>query len=173
MRAARTACTVAGTWMPATGFDETANANADLHVVVTPHVLGELSNGDLHGQGGVAGAQAVILVGEGRAEQGHDAVAHDLVHGAVVAVHGVDHARQHGIEQPACLLRIAIGQQLHRSFEIGEEHRHLLALALQCALGAEDLLGDVLGRVLRRGSEARLGGRRHRMGALGAELRVG
>jgi hypothetical protein len=34
----------------------------------------------------------MILVGEERAERGHDAIAHDLVDGALVAVDGFHHA---------------------------------------------------------------------------------
>ena len=52
-----------------------------------------------------------------------------------------------GIEQLARLLGIAVGEQLHRALEVGEEHGHLLALALQRGLRGEDLLGEVLGRV--------------------------
>jgi len=37
--------------------------------------LGILAYGGLHGQGGVTGPQGVIFMGNGRAKQGHDAVA--------------------------------------------------------------------------------------------------
>src|SRR5262249_39279936 len=57
------------------------------------------------------------------------------------------------------------------------EHRDLLALALQCALGGEDLLGEVLGGVgLGRGELRRRRRRRHGhwlaafLAELGAEL---
>ena len=43
--------------------------------------------------------------------------------------------------------------ELHRPLHVGEEHRHLLALALERASRGEDLLGEVL-----RGVGARLGG---------------
>ena len=89
----------------------------------------------------------MVLVGERRAEQRHDAVAHDLVHGALVAVHRLHHALEHRIEERARLLGVAVGEQLHRALEVGEEHRDLLALALQRAPRGEDLLGEVLRRV--------------------------
>ena len=86
-------------------------------------------------------------MGERRAEQGHDAVAHDLVHRALVAVDGLHHPLQYGIEQLARLFGIAIGEQLHRALEVGEEDGDLLALALEGGLRGQDLLGQVLGRV--------------------------
>ena len=54
---------------------------------------------------------------------------------------------EHGVEKLACFLRIAIGEKLHRTFEIGEQNGDLFALAFQCALRSENLLGDVLGNV--------------------------
>ena len=73
----------------------------------------------------------MILVGERRAKQRHDAVAHHLVHRALVAVHGLHHALEHGVEELARLLGVAVGEQLHRALEVGEEHGDLLALAFQ------------------------------------------
>ena len=111
------------------------------------HLLGVLLDRLLHPQRGVAGADRVVLVGERRAEQRHDAVAHHLVHGALVAVDGLHHAFEHRIEERARLLGIAVGEQLHRALEVGEEDRDLLALAFERAPGGEDLLGEVLRRV--------------------------
>ena len=85
----------------------------------------------------------MILMGDRRPEQRHDAIAHDLVDGALVAVHGVHHAFEHGVEELPGLLGIAVGQQLHRALQIGKEHRDLLALAFQGTAGGEDLLGQV------------------------------
>ena len=78
-----------------------------------------------------------------RPKQGHDAIAHHLVDGAFVLVHGRHHAVEHRIEQLPRLLRVALGQQLHGPLEVGEEHRDLLALAFQGGAGGEDLLGEV------------------------------
>ena len=89
----------------------------------------------------------MVLVGERRAEERHDPVAHHLVDGALVAVDGLHHVLEDGVEELARLLGIAVGEQLHRALEVGEEHGDLLALALQGGLGGEDLLGEVLGGV--------------------------
>src|SRR5215471_17690924 len=64
------------------------------------------------------------------AAEGHDPVAHHLVDGPLVVMHGLHHAFEHGIEELPGLFGVAVGQQLHRSLEIGEEHRDLFALAL-------------------------------------------
>jgi len=89
----------------------------------------------------------MVLVGNRGAEQRHDAIAHDLVHRALEAVHSVHHPVEHNVEDLAGLLRIAISEQLHRALEVGEEHRDLLALAFESCLGGQDLLGEVLGSV--------------------------
>ena len=109
--------------------------DADLHVdaLRAPQLLGVPAHRLLHAQRRVAGAHRVVLVGERRAEQRHDAVAHDLVHGALVAMHGLHHPLEHGIEELARLLGIAVGEQLHRALEVGEEHGDLLALAFEGA----------------------------------------
>jgi hypothetical protein len=48
-----------------------------------------------------------------------------------------------GVEELARRLGIAVGKQLHGTLEVGEEHRDLLALALEGGLRGEDLLGEV------------------------------
>src|SRR5262249_29377600 len=68
------------------------------------------------------------------------------------------------------LLRVAIGQELERALEVGEEDGDLLALALEGGPGGEDLVGKVLRGVGVRGAEARRGGRPGGVGALRAEL---
>ena len=84
---------------------------------------------------------------ERRAEERHDAVAHHLVDGAFESVDGFHHVLEDGIKKLARFFRVAVGQQLHRPLEIGEQHRHLLALAFERGLGGEDFLDEVLRRV--------------------------
>ena len=69
------------------------------HAVGAPDLLGVPLHRLLHPQRGVAGPHGVVLVGERRAEEGHDAVAHHLVHGALVAVDGLHHPLEHGVEE--------------------------------------------------------------------------
>jgi hypothetical protein len=143
-----------------------ADADPDLHAVSAPHLVGVAADGVLDAQRGVAGAHGVVLVGELGSEQRHDAVAHDLVHRALVAVDGVHHELEHGIEDLSRGLGVAIGDELHRTLHVCEEHRDLLALAFQCGLRRQDPLGEVAG-------DLRRGRRRQRGAALLAELRPG
>ncbi len=113
-----------------------------------------------HPEGGVAGPHRVILVSERRAEQRHDAVAHDLVDRALVTVDRLHHPLEDRVQQLPALLGIALGQELHGALEVGEEDGDLLALAFERALGGEDFLGEVSGGVrLGRGSSGRSGAR--------------
>jgi len=102
----------------------------------------------------VAGAHGVILVGYRRPKERHDAVTHDLIHRPLVAMNGLHHSLENGIEDLARFFRIAIGEELHGALHVGEEHGHELALALEGALRGEDLVGEVLGCVALRIGEA-------------------
>src|SRR5207247_1859937 len=77
------------------------HADVDRQPKASVQLLRVLLHPLLHPEGGVARADGVILVGDRRAEEGHDAVAHDLVHGALVVMAGLDHALEHGGAQPA------------------------------------------------------------------------
>jgi hypothetical protein len=150
-------------------------SDADLHldalgaaklVRVSPYAV-------LHSERGIARPHGVILVGERRAEQRHDAVTHDLVHRPLVAMDRLHHPFEHRIEQLARLLGIAVREHLHRALEVGEQDSDLLALTLQRGAGVDDPLGKVLRGVgLRRAEALRCLRRRRtrRMSALGAEL---
>jgi hypothetical protein len=124
------------------------DADADLHlqalraaqlVRVAPHGL-------LHSERGIARPHGMVLVRHRRSERRHDAVvAHDLVHCALVAVDGLHHSREHRIEELARFFGVPVGEQLHRALQVGEEDRHLLALAFEGVLGGEDLLARCWG----------------------------
>ena len=73
----------------------------------------------------------MVLVGERRAEQRHDAVAHHPADGPLVAVDGVHHALEDGVEELPGLLGVAVPDQLGRALDIGEQDGDLLALAFE------------------------------------------
>jgi hypothetical protein len=83
----------------------------------------------------------VVLVGDRRAEERHDAVPHHLIDRALVAVDRLHHPLEDRVQELPGLLGVAVRQQLHRALEIGEDDRHLLALTFEGALGDQDLLG--------------------------------
>ena len=68
--------------------------DADLHLAAmcAPDLLAVAPDRVLHGQGGVAGPYSVVLMGNGGAEQRHDAITHHLVDGPLIAMHGRHHA---------------------------------------------------------------------------------
>ncbi len=66
------------------------NPDAERHVCFADR-LGETRDGVPHPQSGVAAAQRVVLVRHRRAEEGHDTVAHDLVHRTFVPMNGFHH----------------------------------------------------------------------------------
>src|SRR5215831_6041103 len=107
----------------------------------------------LHPQRGVTSTDRVILMGERGPEQRHDPVAHDLIHRPLVVVNRLHHALQHRIEELARFLGVAIGEELHRASEVGEEHGDLLALPFQGRFGGEDSFGQLRRRVGSRRTE--------------------
>jgi hypothetical protein len=136
-----------------TGIEAHADSHCD--AVRVEYFVAVLLHTLLHPQRGIASPYRLILVGEGSPKQGHDPVAHDLIDRPLEAVDGLHHAFEHRVEELARLLRVAIGEQLHRALEVGKEHGDLLALALERCLRGQNLLGEVLGRVdLGRGEAA-------------------
>jgi hypothetical protein len=115
-----------------------------------------------------AGSGGVILVGERRAEQRHDAVSGVLVHRASERVDALGQHLDEGAHQDVPDLRIDSPGELDRAREVDEEHGDVLALALASRAGAQQAVAQVLRRVGRRpsgiGSEGRSAG--------GAEARL-
>ncbi len=151
-----------------------ADTDLDFQPVRPPRVVRVPLQRVLHPQRRVTRPHRMLLVRERRAEERHDSIAHHLVDGTLVPVDGLHHQLEDRVENLARLLRIPVGQQLHRALEVGEEDGDLLALALKRGLGGEDLLGQMLWRVgLRRDEARRRAGGAHRRGALEAEPRPG
>ncbi len=85
-----------------------AHADLQREPVQLTELLGQQANALLHPERRIAGAHGVVLVGERRAEEGHDAVAHDLVDGALVAVDRLHHPLEDGVEEPPGVFRVAV-----------------------------------------------------------------
>ena len=141
-------------------------ARVQAHAEHQPHLLARVERDRLgvhraaDVEGGEHGATGVILVGERRAEQRHEAVAEELVHRAFVAMH----LRERRLEEAAQERVHAVGAdplgEGGGADEVAEEHGDGLALALHGGARGEDLLGEMPGRVgLRRGARGRRGGR--------------
>ena len=151
-----------------------SDADRDWHSMRPLDLVCISGDGLLHPERRITSAHGMILVGERRAEEGHDPVAHDPVHRALVAMHGLDHALEDGVEELLCLLGVAVGKQLHRTLDVGEQHRDLLPLALDGCPGGEDPICEVLGGVaLGRGEAWIASGWNQKTGTLRAELGCG
>ena len=87
----------------------------DLHVYAmgAARLFGISLDRFLHPQSRIARAHRVVFVRHGSAEERHDAVTHDLVHQAFVAVDGLHHVLEHRVKNLASLLGISIGEQFH------------------------------------------------------------
>ena len=129
-----------------------AHAHAHVDAVAALDGPGALHHRLLDAQRGITRPHGMVLVRQWRTEQRHDAVTHDLVDGAFVAMHRFHHELEHRVQNGARFFRIAIVQHLHRSLDVGEQHADLLALANHRLARAEDLRGQVLGGVVLRGS---------------------
>jgi hypothetical protein len=68
----------------------------------------------------------------------------ELVDRPLEAVHPVGEDLEEAVHDPIPLLRIDLLAEVHRAFEIREEHGHLLTLAFEGGARREDLLGEVL-----------------------------
>ncbi len=121
--------------------------DVDRHAGGTPGDLGIAFHRLLHSERRVAGPHGMVLVSEWCTEECHDAVAHHLVDGPLVAVDRFHHVFEHRVEELPGLLGIAIREELHGALEVGEQHGDLLALAFEGRLRGQDALGEVLGSV--------------------------
>ena len=137
--------------------------HADLkrHAHAPPHDIAEGADPLLHAEGGIAGADRMVLVGERRAEQRHDPVPHHLIHRPLVTVDGFHHLLEDLVEDAPRLLGIPIGEELHGPLHVGEEHGHLLALAGQPRPRVANARGEMRRGVHVRRAEARGVGRGH------------
>src|SRR6266542_2806185 len=115
----------------------------------------------------------MILMRQRRTKEGHNSVAQNMIHRAFVPMHFFHHVLDHSLKKFARFFGITVGEQLHRAFHIGKQHRDLLALAFERALGDENLFSEMLRSVDLRRYKARLRNcsTGYRMRALGAELR--
>ena len=72
-------------------------------------------------------------MGNGGTEEGHNAIAQHLVDGAFIAVHGVHHNVDGGIEQLLSGFRVEVFDQFGGVFDVGEQDGDLFAFPCQAA----------------------------------------
>src|SRR5262249_53123005 len=93
---------------------------------------------------GVTNPSRMVLVGDGRAEQGHDPVARVLVHRSLEAVNALCEDGKEAVQDLVPFLGTDLLGEVHRSLHVGEKDGYLLALAFEGTPRREDLLGEML-----------------------------
>jgi hypothetical protein len=89
----------------------------------------------------------MVLVSDRGAEKRHDAVAGVLVDRPLEAVNAVGEDLEEAVENPVPFFRVELLGEIHRALHVGEEDRHLLALAFEGTARGQDLLGEVTGSI--------------------------
>ena len=120
--------------VPDAGDDHFSCVHAHAHPQVNLSVLSQLAGVTaerlLHGQRREDSALRVVLVGRGRAEERHQAIAPELIHFAAKTID----LRLENVEEAIHQLHPGFGAHLFKerrgAGEIGEDHRHDPPLAL-------------------------------------------
>ena len=87
-------------------------------------------------------------MGDGRPEQGHEAVAQELIDGAFIAVHGAQGKLKELVQARVCMVSgPELLGQARVIRQVTEEHGDLLALPLQRRVGRQNFLDQVRRRV--------------------------
>ena len=71
----------------------------------------------------------------GASKRGIMPSSHHLIYRPLTAMHRGHHALKEGVEKCPGVFMVTVGEQLHRPFQVGKEHRDLLALAFEGGFG--------------------------------------
>jgi hypothetical protein len=116
------------------------------------HLVTVAAECGLHRQCRIASPHRVILMRNGSAKESHNAIAHDLIHCAFIAVYSSHHTFQDRIEELAGLLRIAVSEQLQRALEVCKQDGDLFPLPFEHIAGGKNLVGQIRRRIGQRPS---------------------
>ena len=120
-----------------------AHAQAKIETVGEAKAIRKAAEVGLDVEGGAAGAQGMVFVRDGRAEQRHDAVAGVLVDRALVAVHGVAEQREAAVENVMPMLVVNRFRRGGGAAQIGKQYGDGLAFPLQRAARGQHLVGEM------------------------------
>ena len=84
-------------------------------------------------------------MGQRRAEERHEPITQELVHGALEPVHGLQSAGEERIEYRVHAVCPESICKWRRTDDVAEQDRDLLAFTFERATGAEDLFGEMSG----------------------------
>jgi hypothetical protein len=85
----------------------------------------------------------VVLVRDGRSEQGHEAIAEELVHGSLQAMDFRERQLEERVEQAVHGLRAKTLRELCRVRHVTEQDGHLLALTFERGARRQDPFGEM------------------------------
>ena len=128
-----------------TGVDP--DAHAEVEPVYALDVGGERLEPFLDRQRRAERPRGVVLVGDRRAEERHDAVTEELVDRPLAAVDGREDHLEDAVHDAVDVLGVEALRHCGEAGHVGEHHGDGLALTLEGALRGEDLLGEVFRRV--------------------------
>jgi hypothetical protein len=83
----------------------------------------------------------MVLMGNGRAEQGHDAVPQELIDRALIVVHFAQDKREELVEQRVHGLRTKARGKGSGVGQVAKEHGDLLALPFEGGTGGKNFFG--------------------------------
>ena len=126
------------------------NAYGEALALFASNAIGVVAQVFAQPMGGEARALDVVLVGQRRAEEGHDAIAGVLIDGSFEAMDPLGQDSEEAIEDLMQRLGIESFGQCGAALDIGEEDRDLLAFALHRRACSQSALGQVVGRVVSR-----------------------
>jgi hypothetical protein len=111
-----------------------AQTELELHASVLLELLAVTAKCFLDRQRRLDAAKGVILQGHGRPEEGHQAVPQELIDGSFVAMDGLRHEAQSPVHDLVHGFWVQALRQSGGVHDVAEQHRHLLALALERGL---------------------------------------
>lgn len=119
----------------------------EVHAALPPEPLAVVVEGALDLERRVHGALGVVLVGDGRAEERHEAVPEKLVRRTLEPVDGPQHQLEGAVHEVVHLLGIQFLRDGREPRHVGEKDRDLLPLALERPADFENFLRQVGGSV--------------------------
>ena len=107
-----------------------SNAGFNKNLALRAQTIGVAMQLLLHRQRRMKCPLRMVLVRDGRAEQGEDPITRRLRNVAAVAMHRLNHETQHRVDDRARLFGIEIAHQLGRALDVSEQCGDGLALAV-------------------------------------------
>ena len=124
-----------------------AEPQPEIDTQLPPDLPAIAADGLVDGEGGVDGAERVVLQRDGGAEERHQPIAEELVHRALVAMDRLGHEPQDAVHDLVHRLRLELGGQPRGIDQVAEHDADLFPLPLHRPPRGQDPIDEVLRRV--------------------------